>query len=131
MVDGHANKELVFLYKPDKTLIQADLFFNLPATEQYSKTKEGAESGLVTKMFVNMMNTRGNVAVQKRVIWYGVTKDRGSFEESIRRINGWEFEKVVPCHGDVIESGAKGVFQRVFEWQLKGAAAAASGSKTA
>ena len=43
--DGHVNKELVFLHKPSRTLIEADLVFNLPATEQYSKTGEDAASG--------------------------------------------------------------------------------------
>lgn len=46
-VEGHANKELVFNFKPDKTLIEGDLIFNLPATEQYSKTKDGPTSKLI------------------------------------------------------------------------------------
>jgi hypothetical protein len=41
-VDGHGNKELVFNYKPDRTLIEADVMFNLPATEQYSKSGQSA-----------------------------------------------------------------------------------------
>lgn len=39
-VDGHVNRELVFLYRPDKILIEADLMFNLPAREQYSRVPE-------------------------------------------------------------------------------------------
>lgn len=30
----HPNKDIAFLHKPTKTLIQADLLFNLPANEQ-------------------------------------------------------------------------------------------------
>merc|ERR1711964_861214 len=36
-VPSHVNKELVFHHRPTRTLIQADLLFNLPATEQFSK----------------------------------------------------------------------------------------------
>ncbi|TVY87196.1 hypothetical protein LAWI1_G008556, partial [Lachnellula willkommii] len=43
-VDAHPNKELVFVHKPSRTLIEADLLFNLPATEQYSRTGEDAGS---------------------------------------------------------------------------------------
>ena len=30
-VSSHTNKDLVFCYKPDKTLIEADIIFNLLA----------------------------------------------------------------------------------------------------
>ena len=118
-VGSHGNKELVFFHKPDRTLIQADLMFNLPATEQYSRTKEGAESGFLTKMFVGLMSAEGSAKWQKRFLWYvASSKDREGFNKSIRKINGWDFEKIIPCHGDVIESGAKGIFQNVMEWHL-------------
>ena len=133
-VDGHANQELVFCYRPDRTLIQADLMFNLPATEQYSRSSSSSSSsgkvnwGPLTKMFIGMMNTSGSATWQKRVIWYGTSsKDRNSFNASIARINTWDFDRIIPCHGDVLESpGAKGIFQKVFDWHLKAAASASS-----
>lgn len=48
-VDGHMNKELVFNYKPDRTLIEADMIFNLPATEQFSKTNESPTGKLLSQ----------------------------------------------------------------------------------
>ena len=120
-VDGHKNKELVFNYKPEKTLIEADLMFNLPATEQYSKSKDGAESGVLTKLFVGLMSATGKATWQKRFLWYAASSGaRESFNQSARRINGWDFDKIIPCHGDVIESNAKGIFRNVLEWHLQG-----------
>ena len=120
-VAAHQNKELVVNYKPDKTLIQADLIFNLPATEQYSKSGESATSSILTKLFTSLMNTHGAATAQRRFIWYGPSSgDRKEFNESMRRINGWDFDRIIPCHGDVIETGGKGVFQKVMEWHLKG-----------
>ena len=118
---SHANKELVFLHKPTRTLIEADLIFNLPAYEQHSKTGESAESGILTKLFIGLQNTRGDATWQKRFIWYVAAQDKPSFSESVKRINGWDFDRIIPCHGDVIETGGKGIFQKVLEWQLKGA----------
>ncbi|KAK5241223.1 hypothetical protein LTR16_009609, partial [Cryomyces antarcticus] len=43
-VSAHPNKELVFNHIPDRTLIEADLMFNLPATEQFSKSGVSATS---------------------------------------------------------------------------------------
>lgn len=117
-VHSHTNKELVFHYKPDKTLIEADLLFNLPATEQYSRTGEPANKGLATRMFAALQNTQGSS--QQRMIWYGMAKDKKAMSESLRRINAWNFERIIPCHGDVIEDDAKGVFRRVFGWFLEG-----------
>jgi hypothetical protein len=36
-VSGHVNHELVAIHHPSGTLLEADLLFNLPPTEQYSR----------------------------------------------------------------------------------------------
>lgn len=119
-VDSHASKELVFCHKPDKTLIEADMFFNLPAHEQYSRTGVSATSGMLTRIFTVFQNTVGVCTWQKRFIWYVISaKDRNGFNQSMRRIASWDFDKVVPCHGDVIEAGGKGIFKKVMEWHLQ------------
>ncbi|KXT09872.1 hypothetical protein AC579_6742 [Pseudocercospora musae] len=117
---SHANKELVFHHKPSKTLIEADLIFNLPATEQFSKTGTAANTGLLTKLLIGLQNTQGTAIWQKRLLWYALSAtDRGAFNESMKRISQWDFERIVPCHGDVIERDGKGVFEKVMEWHLK------------
>ncbi|KAI4148255.1 MAG: hypothetical protein L6R39_002841 [Caloplaca ligustica] len=120
-VGSHANKELVFCHKPDKTLIEADMMFNLPAHEQYSRTGEKATDGILTRFFTTFQNTVGSATWQKRFLWYVASApDRKGFNESIRRINSWDFEKIIPCHGDVIEHDGKAIFQKVFAWHLEG-----------
>lgn len=44
--------------------------------------------------------------------------DRKSFAASTARIDKWDFDRLIPCHGDVIETGAKSVFQKVLKWHL-------------
>lgn len=74
----------------------------------------------MTKFFIGFQNTVGAATWQKRFVWHVASSgDRGGFSESIKRINGWDFERIVPCHGDVIESGGKGVFARVMDWHLQ------------
>lgn len=115
------NQELVFHHKKSKTLIEADLLFNLPATEQFSKTGVSATSGILTKIFGGLQNTKGSAIWQKRMLWYGVSQDKPTFNESIARIAKWDFDRIIPCHGDVIESGGKGIFEKVMQWHLEGA----------
>ncbi|KAL0064381.1 hypothetical protein AAF712_008681 [Marasmius tenuissimus] len=124
-IHSHPNKELVFNHKPTKTLIEADLVFNLPAHEQYSKSGVDPNSGFFTKIFSSLMHMRGEALAQRRMIWYGTSaSDRTAFNESIGRINGWDFERFIPCHGDVLEKDGKTMFQKIMKWHLE------SGSKS-
>ena len=120
LVDAHPNRELVFVYHPDRTLIEADLMFNGPPLEQYSRTNKPISNGWVAWLMAKLQGTEGQALGQKRMLWYAFSaRDRKGFNESVRRIDKWEFSRIIPCHGDVIESGGKGVFERVFEWHLK------------
>lgn len=128
--DAHPNKELVFYYKPDKTLIEADLLFNLPATEQYSKTSESSDTGVMSKLFSGLQTTQGTAIWQKRMLWYLFSKaDRPGYNASIQRMNNWDFTRIIPCHGDVIEQGGKEIFQKVFSWHLAAPSAPAVPAK--
>ena len=40
---GFSKKDVAWLHVPSKTLIVADLIFNLPATEQYSKSSSSGK----------------------------------------------------------------------------------------
>lgn len=120
-VDGHGSRELVFWHKPSRTVIEADLLFNLPPTEQYSRVPTTETMGLLTRLVTPLLSTGAPATWHKRFAWYVLSaRDRNAFTESMRRIDRWDFDRLIPCHGDVIETGAKGVFRNVFEWFLEG-----------
>ncbi|KAL2128069.1 hypothetical protein VTI74DRAFT_9761 [Chaetomium olivicolor] len=122
-VHAHPNRELVFLYKPERVLIEADLMFNLPAVEQYSRVPEEEKSrpGILARFFEGLQTTQGEAMGMKRFLWHAVSRrDRQGFDESVRRIAGWDFDVIVPCHGETIVEGGKGVFEKVFAWHLEG-----------
>ncbi|OCK82902.1 hypothetical protein K432DRAFT_380006 [Lepidopterella palustris CBS 459.81] len=119
-VSAHPNKELVFNHKPTRTLIEADLVFNLPATEQFSKSGVSGTTGFLTKLFSALNNTSGAAMGQRRFIWYAISgKDRKGFNGSIAEIDKWDFDRIIPCHGDVIETGGKGIFHKIMAWHLE------------
>jgi glyoxylase-like metal-dependent hydrolase (beta-lactamase superfamily II) len=124
-VDGHANKELVFLYKPDRVMIQADLIFNLPPTEQYSRVPDGGKpSGVAGRLFASLQSPKGDAKAMKRLIWYALSAgDRKGFNDSIAVIDKWDFDTIIPCHGDVMQGDGRQVFEKVFEWHLAAAKA--------
>ncbi|AEO54819.1 hypothetical protein MYCTH_2085772 [Thermothelomyces thermophilus ATCC 42464] len=122
-VHAHPNKELVFLYRPDRVLIEADLMFNLPAEEQYSRVPENQKprGGWLVRMFNSFQTTHGDALGMKRFLWYvASSRDRGAFNESVARIAKWDFDTIIPCHGETIIGGGKALFEKVFAWHLKG-----------
>ncbi|KAI5777709.1 hypothetical protein EDC01DRAFT_623762 [Geopyxis carbonaria] len=114
--DSHANKEIVLLHKPTRTLIQADLLFNLPPNEQFSRSGVDPSSGIINKVAQYFLNAQGTG--QQRFIWYALAKDKVSFQQSARIVSTWNFDRIIPCHGDVIETGGSAVFKRLFAWHL-------------
>lgn len=122
-IPGHPTKEIVFNYKPDGVLIEADLLFNLPAVEQFSKVPEAEKKGhaFLNKIFQAAQTAHGDLKYARRFQWYAASsKDRKAFNESITAIAAWNFDIIVPCHGEVIEKGGKEAFTTLFEWHLKG-----------
>lgn len=115
--DRHTNKEIAFFHKSDRALINADLVFNLPSFEQYSRTGLNPEVGVYAKLAGYFLGTKAGKG-QQRFNWYATSKDKSSFSESAKIVAGWDIEKIIPCHGDVIESDGKEVFKRLFAWHL-------------
>jgi hypothetical protein len=35
------------------------------------------------------------------------------------RIEKWDFDRIIPAHGDVIETSGKSIFSKIFEWHLQ------------
>ncbi|KAH7100290.1 hypothetical protein BKA62DRAFT_249053 [Auriculariales sp. MPI-PUGE-AT-0066] len=113
-VPGHVNKEVVLLHRPSRTLIQADLMLNLPAHEQYSAPGAGSALG----SFMNFLFSPKKLNYQNSwyhgMVWRFAT-DKKQFAHSIQVIDSWDFDRMIPCHGDVIETGAKAALRTCFK----------------
>ncbi len=125
--DMHANKEIVLLYRRDKVLIEADLFFNLPALEQYARVDPATRRGgvehpnLLNRAFQAVFCAEGhNLQWSQRFQYYLASRsDRPRFNEGLRVIDSWDFDTVIPCHGELIEKTAKATFRKLYAWHLE------------
>lgn len=126
----HANKELVMFDMNSKILFEADLLFNLgvPGTtsgkvklEQFS-TSTGYPEGFRPHSGRSFL-TRYLQPNSKVGNWLArsVTKTNNpDTQKGLRTIyNSWDFEKIVMCHGNIIEKDAKGAFKSVFNSALE------------
>lgn len=91
--------ETVFLHNASGSLIVTDLLFNLPK-EAHNKT---------SWVLLSLAGVRGRFARCRS--WYMFTKDRKAMQASMKQILAWEFERVIPGHGDVLATNAKAAVQ--------------------
>ncbi|KAJ3479916.1 hypothetical protein NLI96_g8731 [Meripilus lineatus] len=109
---GFKNKDVAFFHPASKSLIEADLLFNLPPTEQYSKSDESMSLPLASRLLSS------NGAFGSRFSWWLATDKEYVFKlfrtqtahhpsiphsRAMKRdaatVAGWDFERIIPCHG--------------------------------
>lgn len=99
--------ETVFLHRASRTLLVSDLVFNLV-------NPGGWRSRLVFKL----TGVCGHLAQSRE--WRLVTRDRPAAARSVERMLAWDFDRLVPAHGDIIPSGARPMVAQASAW-MRGA----------
>ncbi|KDQ21466.1 hypothetical protein BOTBODRAFT_25908 [Botryobasidium botryosum FD-172 SS1] len=105
---GFANKDIAFFHRPSKTLIVADLIFNLPATEQYSRTNAW--------VYGSFLQPHGKA--HKYLVW-NLGADKDAMKRDAQAVAEFDFERIIMCHGDVIESGGNAAWREAYKWYLE------------
>jgi hypothetical protein len=127
------NKDMVFCHKDSKTLIAVDLLFNLPCNEQYKNAPGGKVNtwvpfyGSLAKKFSPeskthqgfLWNTSAmhDLAPNEKTPGSSAStteERRKRFAKDAEEVASWDFEKIIPCHGDVIENGGKQAWLSAF-----------------
>ncbi|KZS99071.1 hypothetical protein SISNIDRAFT_472105 [Sistotremastrum niveocremeum HHB9708] len=104
---GHQNKDVAFMHNESKSLIVADLLFNLPPTEQYSQSSSSA-----SLPFVGSLGPFGSV--HKRLVSL-VASDKAAMKKEATTVANWDFDRIIPCHGDVIETDGNKAWREAYK----------------
>jgi len=96
--------EFVFLHRASRTLIVADLVFNLDVNRQ------NAIGQLLLK--INGIYGRGGCS---RIFRHYI-KDRAAFRTSVDQLLTWDFDRLIPGHGGVVHTDGKPVLQAAMDW---------------
>ncbi|KAF8067725.1 hypothetical protein FPV67DRAFT_1625895 [Lyophyllum atratum] len=107
---GFKNKDVAFFHPNTKVLIEADLLLNLPANEQYSKTSASPKIPLFGHFTPYSW-------LHRRFLW-NLATDKEAMRRDAKTVVGWDFEKIIPCHGDVIEKDGKKAWEAAFKFYL-------------
>ncbi|KAJ3487756.1 hypothetical protein NLI96_g3318 [Meripilus lineatus] len=108
---GFSKKDVAWFHKSSQTLIVADLIFNLPATEQYSKSRSSSKLAFFFPRFAPDSN------FHKNFVWKeGANKE--AMRQDARTVLEWDFQRIIMCHGDVIEVDAKSAWESAYSKYL-------------
>ena len=91
-------REHAFFHRPSKTLVLADLCFNLPP-----------EAGRWTHGFLRVASGIRKYPGMSRLFRFHI-KDRAAFVESMQKIASLDIERIVVAHGDPLVDNAKSKF---------------------
>ena len=93
LVLGFRLHEVVLLHRPSRTLILTDLCFNISRT-----------SSRVARMFFEANGMWQRFGPSRLIRRFAVS-NRAALRNSLERVLQWDFDRIVPGHGDVIEHG--------------------------
>jgi hypothetical protein len=98
--------EIEFLHRKTRTLITGDLCFNI-----------GREWPLATRFLARGPRMRERIG--PTIAFRAAINDRAAARRSVERILEWDFDRILPGHGEIIESTGKQAFKEGFAWLLK------------
>ena len=99
--------EIAFFHRLSRSLVVADLLFNLSPKDAWITRVMGS---LVIGPYPGCRFAR---------LYRPVVTDRLRMRASIERILDWDFDQIVIGHGAVVRSKGKEVFSAAFRWLLK------------
>ena len=97
--------ETLFHHRPSRTLILTDTAFNFDQN-----------SSLGMQLAARVLGSYNSLKPSRLEKWG--TKDKNAVETSVRQVLAWDFDRVIPAHGGIIESNGKSEFQAGYEWFL-------------
>ncbi|KZV76834.1 hypothetical protein PENSPDRAFT_597855 [Peniophora sp. CONT] len=99
---GFKNKDVAFLHKSSRTLIEADLLFNSPCAEQYSMYSWPWSRGKqIFGLFGGADPWSGLAQFLAKMLG---KSDPEAMRRDAKTVAEWDFDRIIPCHGDVIET---------------------------
>nr|AYM54005.1 hypothetical protein [Pyxidicoccus fallax] len=94
--------EYVFFHRPSRTVLLTDLAFNIHRTDSWLTRTYLKFSGAWRQL--------GTTYLARAVLM----KDMGAVRASLDKVLAWNAERVVVCHGDVVERGGQEALANAF-----------------
>ena len=98
--------EIAFFHRPSRTVILGDIGYHI-----------GSSSPLKTRLMARLGGVYGQVSPP---LDYRLTiRNESTFRRCLRDVLSWDFDRVIPGHGELIETGGKQAVIDGYSWLLK------------
>ena len=91
--------EIEFFHPETRTLITGDLCFNFGP-------------GITRLAAQDRISRRLGPSTECRIL--GLVRDRNAVRRSLQRILKWDFERILPGHGEIVHTGGRYAFEKSF-----------------
>jgi len=110
------HQEIMLFHVPSKTMFCCDLFWNLPATEQYQHAHlpEHIKTGIMQSLGDTYVKPDGTL--HKLLSWAMTSRTEAFNKEMIKIFDIWIPSTVVPEHGDVVTTNAVDKLRNAWSW---------------
>ncbi|EME86693.1 uncharacterized protein MYCFIDRAFT_77479 [Pseudocercospora fijiensis CIRAD86] len=116
LFEGFITHAVAWYHRPTKTLIISDLLMNLPATEQYHPSS--ADEGPFSREFAKRAHPFS--IWFRRLIYYVAYVEYTPMRRDAKRVAELDIQRIVPCHGDVLDSDGNKAWAEGYQWFLEG-----------
>ena len=97
--------ETVFCHRPSRTLILTDIAFNFDQN-----------SSLSAQLGARVLGSYNRLKPSRLEKWG--TRNKATVKDSVQQVLAWDFDRVIPAHGSIVESNGKSEFKAGYEWFL-------------
>jgi hypothetical protein len=103
-VAGFRLEEVLLLHRPTRTLVVTDLCLNVHHADT-----------AFARLFFQLDGMWRRFGPSTAIRWLGVS-DRAAFRRSLERVLEWDFERILPAHGEPVERGGRAALRAA--WRL-------------
>lgn len=107
-IEGFRLEESALFYRPESTLVVADLVHNI-----------GRPEHSWTALYTKMMGFYGRVALSRMIRWTAFP-DREAARRSLEAVLAHSFDRLVVGHGEPLATGGKEALTAAYSWLLDG-----------
>ncbi|CAM9381047.1 unnamed protein product [Chrysoparadoxa australica] len=89
--------EVLFFHKPTKSLLVTDAYWNYPRS--MTRLRDRFWKWAMDVIYLNP-------------VYRGLMVDKQKMAKCLEAVNGWDVERIIPCHGHIVNAKAKEAFLR-------------------
>lgn len=102
-IEGAMLNETLFLHRPSRSLIAADAIENFESSPHWP-----------TRAYLKLADLHGKPSVSRSLRPF--FRDRAAARRSIDEVLSWDFDRIVLCHGELIEAGGRDALHAAYSW---------------